>query len=406
MTTHDLRAAAPWLAAGFLLTFCSGFGQTYFVAVFAGEWQAAFGLSNGEFGMLYTAATLASAAALTRVGKLADRVPIQWLGAGVFAALALAAVVAANAPSVLWLGIALFALRLFGQGLSTHTAMTAMGRWFNRQRGRAVAIAAIGIPASQALMPPLAVAGMSALGWRATWACSALLLAAIAVPLLLLLLRHERHPTRGPAAAAVDDDDQRHWTRDEVLGSGLFYALMPAVLAPPFVITAIFFNQVALVELRGWPLAWFTGWFPLLAAVYVGASLLAGEVLDRVGAGRLLPWFLLPLGLAAVLLGGADTPAILPVAVAGVGLTQGFGSTVLGALWPELFGTRHLGAIRSLVASVVVFASAIAPGLSGVLLDRGVGLDTQLLAMAAYCIVVSFAMHAVAPRLDALRQAT
>ncbi len=404
MTTPNLRASAPWLSAGLLLTFCSGFGQTYFVAVFAGEWQSAFHLSNGAFGLLYTVATLASAAALARVGKLADRVPIRWLGAGVFAGLAAAALLTALAPSVFWLGISLFALRLFGQGMCTHTAMTAMGRWFNRQRGRAVAIAAIGMPASQALMPPLAAAGLAAIGWRATWTWSALLLAAIGIPLLLVLLRHERHPTRGPATNVDDDAGQRHWTRGEVLRSGLFYALLPAVLAPPFVITAIFFNQVTLVELRGWQLAWFTGWFPLLAAVYVVASLLAGEVLDRIGAGRLLPWFLLPLGIASALLGAIPAALVVPVAVAAIGLTQGFASAMLGALWPEIFGTRHLGSIRSLVASAVVLASAIAPGLSGVLLDAGVGLDTQLLAMAAYCVAVSAGMHAVTPRIDGLRQ--
>ncbi|MEM1352923.1 MAG: MFS transporter, partial [Pseudomonadota bacterium] len=43
-----------FLLAGFLLTFTSSYGQTYFISIFAGEIKADFGLSDGQWGGIYT----------------------------------------------------------------------------------------------------------------------------------------------------------------------------------------------------------------------------------------------------------------------------------------------------------------------------------------------------------------
>jgi MFS family permease len=180
-----------------------------------------------------------------------------------------------------------------------------------------------------------------------------------------------------------------HWTRQDVLSSGLFYALLPGVLAPPFIVTAVFFNQVELVAGKGWDLAWFAAWFPLLAALHVVSSLLTGWLIDLMGARRLLPFMLLPLGVGVLLLAAIDSRWILPAAVALIGVTIGCSAAVSGALWAELYGTLHLGAIRAMVAGAVVLASAIAPGLVGVLLDAGISLDAQFLFLSGYCLAAS-----------------
>jgi MFS family permease len=397
----DLRPDLKWLASGFILMLCSGFGQTFYVAIFAGQFRSEFALTNGEFGSLYTLGTLVSAAALTVVGHTADRFPIRWLGALVLGGLAMAAVATGTAASPLMLGVAIFGLRFFGQGMSTHAAMTAMGRWFDRRRGRAVSIAGLGLPAAEALLPPVAVAGIALIGWRETWLWSAGALVAIAVPLFVLLLRHERHPEFGPTARHTGQagEHRHHWTRREVLGSPLFFALLPVVLAPPFIVTAIFFNQVTLVELRGWQLAWFAAWFPLLAVMHVFASLVTGWLIDRYSAHRTLVIYLLPLGAGSLLLGLVAHPLAVPAAVALIGFAIGCSAATHGALWPELYGTLHLGAIRSMTAAGVVLASAVAPGLVGLLLDAGVSLQFQLNTMFAYCVAAALWATLIQPRL-------
>lgn len=195
MFAPDLRSEMRWLSSGFLLMLYSGFGQTYFIALFAGQLKSDLAISDGEFGGLYTIGTLASAALLTWLGKLADTISIRWLGAGVIGGLAVTSLAMASVASPLMLAFVLFGLRFFGQGMLTHTSMTAMARWFNRKRGRAVSIAGLGLPASEGLMPPLAVAIAATVGWRETWLLSS--------AFLLLVVRISRGTRTGDTDSHV-----------------------------------------------------------------------------------------------------------------------------------------------------------------------------------------------------------
>ncbi|WP_119462149.1 MFS transporter [Rhodospirillaceae bacterium SYSU D60014] len=407
MLAPDLRSEIRWLSSGFLLTLCSGFGQTYFIAIFAGYLKADLAMTDGQFGSLYTVGTLASAALLMWAGKFADKFSIRWLGVGVMAGLALTSLAMASVASAWMLALVLFGLRFFGQGMLTHVAMTAMGRWFNRKRGRAVSIAALGFPAGEAVLPLIAVTAIGLVGWRLMWVAAAVALVAVPVPVLIALLRRERTPTAGPAAPGDCGEDpvRRDWTRGEVLKSRLFYALMPGVLAQPFIATGIFFNQVTIVEMKGWELAWFAAGFPVLAGVSVLSALAAGWMVDRFGARRLLPSFLVPLGVAILILTYVTSPYVLPVFMALVGLTLGSSATIQGALWAELYGTRHLGAIRAFATAGMVFSTALSPGLIGILMDAGVALEAQFLAMAAYCFIAALWMGSLMPRLNRLAAA-
>ena len=235
----------------------------------------------------------------------------------------------------------------------------------------------------------MAIGLIGAVGWRMTWVAGAVFLVAVSVPLVFVLLRREPGAvvSAGPQAAvpkAAPNPIQRQWTRSEVLRDPAFWLLLPGVLAPPFVATGIFFQQSTIVEDKGWSLAWFVGWFGVHAVATIAASFATGWAVDRFGSMRMLPFFLLPLTAAAGLLAAAANPLAVPAFMLLSGLSMGSSGTLLGSLWAELYGTRHLGAIRSLATSGAVFASALAPGLMGVLLDLGVGIGAQLAGMAVY----------------------
>lgn len=342
MPASDLRPEIRWLASGFLMTLFSGFGQTYFIALFAAELKTELSLSEGQFGGLYTAGTLASAAVLGWAGQLADTMPLRRLAVGVAAGLALTCLGMAAVSSGALLALVFFGLRFFGQGMLTHLAMTAMGRWYNRKRGRAISIAGLGLPASEGLLPLVAVAAMGLIGWRQTWVAVALFLLLVAAPILLALLNRERHPTAAPTpgtevpAAA----ERRQWTRSEVVRSPLFYAVLAAVVAPAFVVTAIFFNQVTLVATKGWSLSWFAAMFPILAGAHIVSALTTGWIVDRFGARRLPAVFLAALAAATLMLAWLADPLWLPMLMVLIGLTLGCSATAQGALWPELYGDR------------------------------------------------------------------
>ena len=393
-----LRDNLRWLSAGLLLTFFSSFGQTYFISLVAGDLRAEFGLSHGAFGGLYMAATLCSALSLTFVGKAVDNFPLALVAGGVVAGLALFTAGMASVSSVAMLFVVLYGLRLFGQGMMTHVAMTAMGRWYDAQRGRAVSIASLGIQCGEASLPLVFVTLAGLLGWRGTWWLGVAVLVLVALPALLLLLKVERVP-RGTVLTDERPVAQRQWTRAEVLRDPAYWIISAGTLAPPFIGTTIFFHQVYLVELRGWSIELFAGSFTFMAAMTITFALIAGQLVDRFSAVALLPTFLVPLGLSCLTLGLLDAQWSVFVFMALLGLSYGFSSTLFGALWPEIYGLKHLGSIRAVMVAILVFATALGPGLTGYLIDAGIPLPTQIVFMGVYCLAMVGIMIFVTSRL-------
>ncbi len=379
-----LHRNARWLALGFLLTLSSSFGQTFFISLFGGHLRASFGLTHGEFGWIYTVANISSALVLVWLGKFADRPKLTVLSVLTLLGLAAATVGMFGVNSLPLLLLTIFCLRLFGQGMPGHIAMTAMARWFNAQRGRALAIASLGNAAGEAVFPVIAVSLIAAIGWRETWLAAAGWLLLLSIPLVIWLLRGEPRTPESPKPPRPGTVAPRDLTRGEVLRDPLFYALLPCIGLPGFAVTGTFFHQVHLVEVKGWGLLWFASSFPAHSTAAVLASLLSGWAIVRWNAVMLLPFYLLPMSLGFLIIGVSPSLWSAPAFMALAGLSSGAAATILGALWAELYGTRHLGAIRALVIAVLVFASALAPGFMGALIDWHIGIESQFLAFAVY----------------------
>jgi MFS family permease len=398
-----LRRNAPWLGAGFLLALLSTFGQTAFVAVFAGELMERHGLSEGGWGLIYAAGTTLSAATMIWAGALADRVALPRLAAWVLAGLAVTCAAMAAAPGAWALVPLVLGLRLFGQGMLSHIALVAMARWFVATRGRAIAFAALGFSAGQAVLPLLFTALLPRVGAGALWLlCGAICLAAI-LPARRLLSLPRQAEARATEIGADGRDataglSGRHWTRAEVLRSGLFWALVPALLASPSFGTAFFFFQTHLPEAKGWSQIGFVALFPLIMAAATASTFLSGPLIDRHGARRLFAPSLLPMGAAFAVLAWAPSLAWAVPGVLLLAVTQGTMATVSVALWAELYGTRHIGSIKAAAAAVMVAGTALGPGLVGAGIDAGMDFPEQM-----PWIALSFAAAAAAAYL-ALRR--
>src|SRR5690606_28975892 len=319
------------LAAGFLLAFGSSFGQTFFIALSGGEIRAEFNLSHGAFGSLYSAATLASGVLMLWVGAALDRVSLRSYAACAIALLAAACVLLATSDRTWLLVLALFGLRLGGQGMMSHASITGMARAFMRHRGKAIALAALGHPAGEALLPVLTVSAIAAFGWRNVWLGAAGVLV-LALPLMLRLLGREGEQL---PAASGSHAEGRSFSRAAVLRDVRFYLIVPALIGPSFIVTGLFFHQVHLTEAKGWELSWFAACFAAYAAASTGAVMLAGTLVDRLGAIRLMPGHLLPLaaGCAILALGSHDLVALAFMSLAG--MTSGAAVTVVTAMWAE-----------------------------------------------------------------------
>ena len=382
-----------WLSAGFLLTFTSCIGQTFFISLFSPQIRAEFGLGHSEWGFLYAAGTLTSAVIMLWAGTLVDRFRVRTLGAGILIALACSALILAGITEAWMVPIAIFLLRFTGQGMASHAAVVAMARWFVAARGKALAFASLGFSVGEALLPILVVAILVAVDWRALWTVAAVV-AILGAIILWISLTKERSPQSQAQENQSLGLDNRHWTRLEVLRLPVFWAVALAVGGLSAFGTAFFFHHTVYAEAQGWSHARFVTLFPIYTLCAIGSMLVTGVALDRFGTDRMMPFYLLLTALGFLVMSQAGAFGMAVVGMALLGAGQGANSTLPNAFWAEFFGTQHIGGIKSIATSVMVLGSALGPWVSGYFLDIGVSLSTQFAWVSGYFVLVCLGIFA------------
>lgn len=364
-----------------LATASSGFGQTFLLGLYGDQLRSAFDLSHSAYGLIYSLATLCSAALLLRFGALLDHWSLRRVTLLAIGILSIGCLVLGLAGYLWMLALGFLLVRFGGQAMLSHIGMTTAGRYFSLHRGKVVAFSASGFPLSEALLPLLISALVVFVGWRGSWIGSAVILLGILLPLMLWLSRDAAHPQAG---GPENLQTMTGWTRREVLRDRGFYFLLPASVAVPFIVTALFFHQGAITALKGWSLEEFARAFISYGAGHLLSLLLAGILIDRVGAQKLIPVALMPLLGGLLVLGGSDSAWTPWLFLGLLGLSQGAMNAILGALWPERYGIRHIGAIRSVMQAIMVFSTALAPIALGLLLDGGAGMSLLVALLAGY----------------------
>lgn len=385
-----------WIGAGFMMTFASMGGQTLFIAQFNQDIRAHFGLTDGQFAGLYTIATIFSAVLIAFIGNVTDRYSPRLLSIICLVGLAITASAMSLVDHWVFLCIIIFGMRFFGQGMLPHIAQTAMSRWFNRFRGRALAFSQMGYTMGEAMLPFVITTALISLSWRNVWVIVSAFLIIIMLPLVLLFLRDPPDGKKAKARGDVNPDSSEataltgaHWKRSKVMRDPLFWLLILGAMTLPALGTLYFFHQAHLVGVKGWDVTTYTAWFPIMSVTGVSVSILSGFLVDRFGAYKLLPVFLLPVGIACLIMANFDSVWTIPVFLIVLAMGTGMTPSVVGALWAEMYGTTHIGGVRSLAIAGMVFASAAGPGISGAFIDAGVNLESQSWFNAAYCFAIS-----------------
>ena len=379
-----LRENGRLVAFGFFMCFCSSIGQTFFISLFNGEIRRMFSLTHGDIGTMYAAGTIASAATLMVAGRLVDRVRLSLVVVFVLGGLAAAAFGMGLLWSALALPVVFFALRLFGQGLTSHTGMTAMGRYFTATRGRAISLAALGYSAGEAILPTAVILLLGYISWQSLWLGISAVVAA-SIPIALYLLGGKL-PTEmeGPSTRATAH--RQNWRLGEALAERGFWLRVPTLISPAFILTGFFFHQVHLAGEKGWPLPLIAGSFTGYAVSSIVTSLLAGPLVDKFSARKVWLWILLPMMVGCTVLWAVRASWAAPLFMVLFGITSGLYGIASTAIWPELYGARHLGSIKAVVQSVMVLASGLSPALFGLLIDRGIPLEQVALACGLWCL--------------------
>ncbi len=395
MPFQFLRTNASWLAVPTILTFASGFGQTFYITIFGAPLRDAFSLSHGDWGGLYMIGTLLAAAAMMAFGSVADRQSPKWIVSILFPVFAICALAMALNPFWWLLPIIVFGIRFCGQGMSMHLSQVMVSRDFAVNRGKAMSYAMAGIVFAEAFLPMVFVRIQNAWDWRMAWGIAALSIAVLGVVV------HISIPKRSREQSVVGAEKQygmthRSWTRREMVHDWVFWFALPSSIMMPFLGTIFFFQMPVFVASKNWDLADFTAQLPFYAVMAYGALLFMGVMLDRLGSRRLMAWVCWPLGISYLMMSFAVTPFQGFWAFMLMGFGQGVASAYIAVFWVDYYGTQHIGSIRALIASVTVFAAAIGPWISGWLLDHGVSFETLLTLMFAYASLAALMAALVA----------
>ena len=160
-----------WLmvAAGALILFASGPGQSHTFSVFLTVVAEDLGLSYTEVSFAYGVATLAAAFGLPFAGRQVDRRGARRVLAVVSALLGAAAIAFGFVNGLVVLALGFAAVRYLGQGCLFLGTSNIIAQWFERQRGFALGLIWLGFSASVALHPPFAQWLIETVGWREAW---------------------------------------------------------------------------------------------------------------------------------------------------------------------------------------------------------------------------------------------
>ena len=388
-----IRSGWPLLLFGLVTVFMGNIGQSFFISWYGAEIQRTLNLSAASYGSAYSVATLASGTTILVVGAWIDRMSLLKYTALASCGLFTACWLFFFSDNLIVLLLAFFMVRLCGQGLMPHTGFTTMARYFDENRGKAISVAASGVPLGEIVLPGIAVALIASVGWQKSWGIIAFAIPFLFLPSVYFLLKKSAsigYATHAPVKAEqVKKTGEPVSVRRMLLRDSRFWRALPAITAAPFVVTGIFIHQGFILSEKSWSPEFFAIAFVVYGIVHWVSSLGAGVMVDKFSAARLLPFYILPiiLSLLSVMLFSGVWASLLMLAFLGVSI--GGGSPIVGSLWAEIYGTEHLGSIRSTSSSFVVWSTAASPILFGFLIDYGITLNALLLSIIVAIIVAS-----------------
>lgn len=337
-----------------------------------------FSMSNAGFGSMFSLATLVSALMLPYLGNHIDRLPLRRFSIMVATSLMLAAFTLSVAWNIGILFTGLFLLRLAGQGLSAHTAQTAMTKFFDRQRGKAISIADLGYPLGEASLTLALTILLPLINWRATWGSISLFTGALLIPFVLGVLR-------GDVEARTRSQRNGHqkisqlWLAKMVMRDRRFFLHLPAVIMPSFWATSLFLYQYPIGSQLGWSATLIASAFLALALSRIISSLAIGPLVDKLGAKVLFPYYMFPIagGLFIAYLNPGTWSAFAYMFL--VGITLGIGGNITSSLWVDMYGKEHVGSVKGLFSSIIIVCASASPFILGYLIDMHIPVSRILL---------------------------
>ena len=372
---------------GFIFTFFSSFGQSYFIGLFNSSIREALSITHGQFGSIYASATLCSSFLLIWVGKKIDDVNIFKFAFFVIILLAFSCLFFSQVSSVLLLFIAIFLMRFSGQGMMSHTATTTIARYFTKSRGKALSISWFGLSMAEFILPVLIVYLLTIIDWKNLWIIFSITIIIFLPITSFLLIKNLNFTSREVNNENIQEIKIKQWKRLEVIKDFRFYIICLNMLAMPWIFTGYAVFQSFIQTSKGWGPYIIAQSFMSYSIFSVLTLFVSGYLIDRFTSRKLLIYMNIPLLISVIVLFYFDKPITSFIFLGLLGISNGFAIVLGSSTWAELYGVKHLGSIKALTTALMVFATAFGTALFGFLIDVGFSVNDIAAVSGAYILV-------------------
>ena len=385
---------------GFIFTFFSSFGQSFFLGMFNSSIREALSISHGQFGSIYASATLLSSIILVWIGKKIDDVNIFKFASYVIIFLSVSCFIFSKISSVIFLFIGIFLMRLAGQGLTTHTATTTISRFFEKNRGRALSIGWLGLSLAEFILPVLIVFLLTFIEWRNLWVSISILVIIILPIVTYTLVREVKLDTREDSNTEKSLKEIRQWKRIEVLKDYRFYIICMTMLAMPWIATGSFVYQSFITTSKGWGPYIIAQSFMAYSIFSVITLFVSGFLIDKFTSRKLLIYMNIPLFFATIVLFYFDSPISSFFFLGLVGISNGLANVLGSSTWAEIYGVKFIGSIKALTTALMVFSTAFGTALFGILIDINFTIEQIAIVSGGYILLSIILLYLVRNKLN------
>jgi predicted MFS family arabinose efflux permease len=386
---------------GFIFTFFSSFGQSFFLGLFNSSIREALSITHGQFGSIYASATLLSSFILVWIGKKIDDINILRFASYVILLLAISCFLFSKISSIIFLFFSIFLMRLSGQGLMSHTATTTISRYFEKSRGKALSTTWLGLSLAEFILPLLIVFLLSVIEWRNIWLLISILVILVLPFISYSLVKNVDLDSREKSKNKTNKKKKiKQWKRIEVLKDYRFYIICLNMLAMPWIATGTFVYQSFISNSKDWGPYIIAQSFMVYSILSVVTLFFSGFLIDKFSSRKLLIYMNIPLFFSTLVLFYFNNPASSFVFLGLIGISNGLANVLGSATWAEIYGVKYIGSIKALTTALMVFSTAFGTALFGLLIDKKFTIEQIALISAFYIIIAIILLFFVKNKLN------
>ena len=390
---------------GFIFTFFSSFGQSFFLGLFNTSIRNELSITHGQFGTIYASATLLSSLFLIWAGKKIDDISIFKFAFLVSLLLSFSCFFFSKISSLIILFIAIFLMRFSGQGMMSHTATTTISRYFTKSRGKALSTGWFGLSTAEFILPVLMIYLLSIIDWKIIWIYISILVLIFLPIISFYLIKNLNFDSREETSEKNENfKNIKNWTRLDVVKDYRFYIICMNMLAMPWIATGVFVYQSFILSSKGWGPYIIAQSFMVYSITSVITLFVAGFLIDKFTSRKLLIYMNVPLLLSAGVLFYFKNPLSSFFFLGLIGISNGLANVLGSSTWAEIYGVRHIGSIKALTTALMVFATAFGTALFGFLIDKGLSIENISIISGTYIFLSIILLILIKEKLNPIYQ--